>query len=141
MRYFIRLPRNFVVLHNDVHIFDLTQLIDGVTDAVSAALGTLQDLRGDGDYNDFVDMSYDIAKYHHEKWDGSGYPEGIAGDAIPLPAQIVGLVSTYCALTENRSYRKAFSKEEALEFMEVAAGVDFNADIFNIYKKIARQLR
>lgn len=101
----------------------------------------LSDVRGEGDYNDFVDMSYNIALYHHEKWDGSGYPEGIAGEEIPLPAQIVALVSTYCALTENRSFRKAFSKEEALELMELVAGVDFNADIFNIYKKIARQLR
>lgn len=101
----------------------------------------LGDLKQDGDYNDFVDMSYDIALYHHEKWDGTGYPEGVSGDNIPLPAQIVGLVSTYCALTENRSFRKAFTKEEALELMELVAGVDFNADIFNIYKKIARQLQ
>lgn len=101
----------------------------------------LADVRGDGDYNDFVDMSYNIALYHHEKWDGTGYPEGIAGNDIPLPAQVVALVSTYCALTENRSFRKAFSKEEALELMELVAGVDFNADIFNIYKRISRQLR
>lgn len=101
----------------------------------------LSDVRGEGDYNDFVDMSYNIALYHHEKWDGSGYPNGISGEEIPLPAQVVALVSTYCALTENRSFRKAFTKEEALDLMEVAAGVDFNADIFNIYKKIARQLR
>lgn len=100
----------------------------------------LNDIRGDGDYNDFVDMSYNIALYHHEKWDGSGYPEGKAGNDIPLPAQMVALVSTYCALTENRSFRKAFSKEEALEIMELVAGVDFNADIFNIYKRISRQL-
>lgn len=108
-----------------------------------AAIGAqiLADVRGEGDYNDFVDMSYNIAMYHHEKWDGSGYPKGISGEEIPLPAQIVALVSIYCALTENRSFRKAFSKEEALELMELAAGVDFNADIFNIYKRIARQLR
>ncbi len=101
----------------------------------------LEDVRGEGDYNDFVDMSYHIALYHHEKWDGTGYPMGISGNDIPLPAQIVGLVSIYCALTENRSFRKAFSKEEALDLMEMVAGVDFNADIFNIYKRIARQLR
>lgn len=100
----------------------------------------LQDIKGDGDYNDFVDMSYDIALYHHEKWDGSGYPNGIAGNDIPLAAQIVALVSIYCALTEDRSFRKAFSREEALAFMEPVAGVDFNADLFNIYKRIARQL-
>ena len=100
----------------------------------------LSDVREEGDYNDFVDMSYNIALYHHEKWDGSGYPEGLAGDDIPLAAQIVGLVSEYCALTENRSFRKAYTREEALDMMEVISGVDFNADIFHIYKKIARQL-
>lgn len=101
----------------------------------------LGDLRGEGDYNDFVDMSYNIALYHHEKWDGTGYPEALSGDEIPLPAQIVGLVSTYCALTENRSFRKAFTKEEAMDIMELVAGVDFNADIFNIFRRIVRQLR
>ncbi len=101
----------------------------------------LSDIRQDGgDYNDFVDMSYDVALFHHEKWDGTGYPQAIAGDEIPLSAQIVGMVSTYCALTADRSFRKAFSREEALEHMELVAGVDFNAEIFNIFKKIARQL-
>ena len=100
----------------------------------------LEDIRGEGDYNDFVDMSYSIALYHHEKWNGAGYPTGISGDEIPLSAQIVALVATYCALTEDRSFRKAFSREEALEIMELVAGVDFNADIFNIFKKISRQV-
>ncbi len=101
----------------------------------------LSDIRQDGgDYNDFVDMSYDVALFHHEKWDGTGYPQAIAGDEIPLSAQIVGMVTTYCALTADRSFRKAFSREEALEHMELVAGVDFNAEIFNIFKKIARQL-
>lgn len=129
--------------------FDILQKKDKLTKEEAEIVKThttigaqiLSDVRRDGDYNDFVDMSYNVALYHHEKWDGSGYPEGISGDEIPLPAQIVSLVSIYCALTENRSFRKAFSKEEALAHMELAAGIDFNADIFNIYKKIARQLR
>ncbi len=102
----------------------------------------LADIRGEGgDYNDFVDMSYDIALFHHEKWDGSGYPAGKSGTEIPLSAQIVSLVSTYCALTENRSFRLAFSKEEALEIMENSVGTDYNADLYDIYRRIARQLR
>ncbi len=128
---------------------DILQKRGGLTEEELATVKThttigaqiLADVRGNGDYNDFVDMSYKVALYHHEKWDGSGYPEGISGDGIPLPAQIVGLVSTYCAMTENRSFRKAFSKEEALEVMESSAGIDYNADMFKIYKRIARQLR
>ena len=107
------------------------------------AIGTqiMEDIKGDGDYNDFVDMSCDITKYHHEKWDGSGYPYGISGNEIPLPAQVVSMISYYNALTENRSYRDAYSKEEAIQMLEEESGVAFNPEIFAICKKIARQLR
>jgi len=101
----------------------------------------MDDIKSDGDYNDFVDMSCDITKYHHEKWDGTGYPNGISGNEIPLPAQIVSLISYYNALTENRSYRDAYSKEEAIAMLEEESGKAFNPEIMVICKKIARQLR
>ena len=53
--------------------------------------------------------SLDIAKYHHERWDGKGYPEGLQGDEIPLWSQIVGIVDVYDALVSPRVYKKAFS--------------------------------
>ncbi len=93
-----------------------------------------------GDYNDFIQMSIDIANYHHENWDGSGYPCGISGDEIPLPAQIVSVMSEFCALTERREYRDAYTKEEALLVMQEEVGVKFNETLFDICKKIARQL-
>lgn len=95
----------------------------------------------DEDYNDFIQMSMDIAHYHHENWDGSGYPCGISGDEIPLSAQVVSLMSEFCALTEERGYREAYEREEAISIMEKEAGVKFDADLFNICKKIFRQLR
>lgn len=101
----------------------------------------LKDIRTHGDYNDFVQMSIDIANYHHEKWDGTGYPCGLKGDEIPLSAQIVSMISTYCALTEKRLYRDAYTREEALEIMEKSSGQTFNSDIFDICKKISRQFR
>jgi putative two-component system response regulator len=101
----------------------------------------MEDIKADGDYNDFVDMSCDITKFHHERWDGTGYPQGLRGNAIPLPAQVVSLVSYYNALTEDRSYRKAFSKEEAVQMLEEESGKAFNPEIFTICKKIARQLK
>ena len=100
----------------------------------------LEDIRGMGDYNDFLQLSIEIARYHHESWDGSGYPCGIKGDAIPLAAQIVSVVSAYCAMTENRVYRDPYHIEEALEMMEVDAGTKFNPRIFEILRKIYRQL-
>ena len=101
----------------------------------------LDDIKSDGDYNDFLEMSRDITLYHHEQWDGSGYPNGISGDAIPLSAQIVSLVSQYCATTENRAYRGPYEKEAAITMIQEDAGMKFNPDIVKIYKKIARQLR
>lgn len=114
---------------------------DTVARHTSIGAQILEDIKGEDDYNDFIELSYDIALYHHEKWDGTGYPYGKSGNDIPLPAQIVSLISAYCALTENRSFRDAFEKEEALKIIESEVGVEFNPDIYNICKKIARQLR
>lgn len=95
----------------------------------------------DEDYNDFIQMSIEIANYHHENWDGSGYPCGLKGDDIPLSAQVVSLMSEFCALTGVRGYREAYSREEAVGIMEKEVGVKFDADLFGICKKIYRQLR
>lgn len=100
----------------------------------------LRDIEAAGDYNDFIKMSIDIANYHHENWDGSGYPSGIKGNEIPISAQIVAVVSEYCALTENRVYRQIYDKEEAFSIMEKDVSTKFNPDIFHILKKIYRQL-
>lgn len=100
----------------------------------------LRDIRDAGDDNAFIQMSIDIANYHHENWDGSGYPTGKKGEEIPLPAQILAIVSAYCALTEGRAYRQAYSGEEAIEMMESDVGKKFNSDIFQIMKKIFWQL-
>ena len=101
----------------------------------------LKDIKGSDDYNDFIDMSYDVALYHHEKWNGTGYPTQKSGNDIPLPAQVVALMSAFCALTETRAYRNAYSKDEALTIIQEEAGDAYNPDIVNICRKIARQLR
>ena len=107
-----------------------------------AAVGAriLQDVKDTGDYNDFLQMSVDIAHYHHENWDGSGYPCGKKGEEIPLSAQIVSVVSAYCAMTENRVYRDSYHIEKALSMMEEDAGTKFNPGIFQILRMIYRQL-
>ncbi len=101
----------------------------------------LGDMKVSNDYNDFMQISMDITHYHHENWDGSGYPEGKQGNEIPLAAQIVAMSSMFCALTEERSFRRSYDKEEALEIMRQEAQQKFNPDIFNIFCKVARQLR
>lgn len=101
----------------------------------------LNDICSERDYNDFIKMSIDIAKCHHEHWDGSGYPNGIKGEEIPISAQIVSVIASYCSLTEDRMYRRAFDKEDAIEIMENASGRDYSEEIFDICKKIYRQFR
>lgn len=101
----------------------------------------LKDLNIANDYNDFMQISMDITHCHHENWDGSGYPEGKKKDEIPLAAQIVAMSGMYSALTDDRSFRKSYSRDEAIEIMRGEADKKFNPDIFNIFCKVARQLR
>ena len=96
----------------------------------------LQDLHVTTDYNDFIKMSIDIAHYHHENWDGSGYPDGLSKDEIPLMAQIAAVVEIFCTLTED----EGCSKDAALKQMKQNAGTKINPDIFEICCMISRQL-
>lgn len=97
----------------------------------------LSNLSGSDDYNDFISISGDIARCHHENWDGSGYPEGLKGNDIPLAAQIVAMMDRYCGLTDKEQN----GREEALAIMQSERGIKFNPDIFDICCKISRQLR
>src|SRR5205085_386431 len=65
-------------------------------------------------------------KYHHEKWDGSGYPEGLKGEEIPLQARILAVADVYDALTSTRSYRNAWSHERALAVIKKDIGSHFD---------------
>jgi len=101
----------------------------------------LRDVAEAGNNNNFIQMAIEIANYHHENWDGSGYPNGLKEHEIPLSAQIVGVVGSFCALTEDRTYRDAYSEKSAWDIMEQDAKVKYNPELFIILKKIARQLR
>ena len=101
----------------------------------------LRDVAEAGNNNNFIQMAIEIANYHHENWDGSGYPNGLKEQEIPLAAQIVGVVGSFCALTEDRTYRDAYSEQIAWDIMEQDAKIKYNPEIFRILRKIARQLR
>ena len=68
-------------------------------------------------------------KYHHEKWNGKGYPEGLAGENIPFAARVIAIADTYDAMTSTRSYRKALSHEVAIEEIEKCAGTQFDPNL------------
>jgi putative nucleotidyltransferase with HDIG domain len=69
-----------------------------------------------------------IVRHHHERWDGTGYPDGLAGRAIPLGARIVAVCDAYRAMSENRPYRQALSAEDARRELERGSGNQFDAD-------------
>lgn len=72
------------------------------------------------------------AFYHHERWDGKGYPVKLKGDKIPLVARIISVCDVYDALTSDRPYRKAFTMEEAVSMMKNSNG-QFDQEIFKIF--------
>ncbi|HEB74670.1 MAG TPA: HD domain-containing protein, partial [Candidatus Desulfofervidus auxilii] len=74
--------------------------------------------------------------YHHERWDGKGYPKGLKGEEIPLLARIVTIVDAYSAMLCDRPYRKAMSKQEALEEIKKGAGGQFDPRLVELFLKI-----
>lgn len=129
----IGVPRELLRAKTELSVED-TALVQSHT-SVGAKL--LSDLYGSSDYNDFINISVEIIRCHHERWDGSGYPEGLREKEIPLAAQIVAVAMRYCELTADGS----MDRESALAVMREESGVKFNPDIFEICCKISRQLR
>ena len=83
----------------------------------------------------FVEIASDIAAYHHEKWDGSGYPEGLKEYEIPLCARIVAVADIYDALVAKRQYKEGMSSDEALAIMKKDRGIAFEPVLFDIFEE------
>jgi len=86
--------------------------------------------------NDLLKIGIEVARYHHEKWDGTGYPEGLAGDMIPLSARIMGLVDAYDAIRSTRVYKQSFSHEEACEKIYMDSGKHFDPQLVEIFRTL-----
>jgi HD-GYP domain-containing protein (c-di-GMP phosphodiesterase class II) len=90
----------------------------------------------------FNEVALTIVRYHHERYDGNGYPTGIAGDSIPRSAQLAAICDVYSALTTERPYRKASSPMVALRMMrEEADSGFFNSDLFNRFEEIIAAMK
>lgn len=81
-----------------------------------------------------------IIHAHQEKYDGSGYPLGLKGKEIPLPARVVTVVDAFCAMTEDRVYRPARSIEEAIEELEACSGKDFDPEVVKAFIKVFKEM-
>lgn len=88
--------------------------------------------------NQFIQIGIEIAECHHEKWDGSGYPHGLKGEAIPLSARIMALGDVYDALTSKRCYKEAFDHDRSVGIITGGSGKHFDPDIVAAF--IERQL-
>lgn len=84
----------------------------------------------------FLRPALEIPRYHHEKWDGTGYPSGLKGDLIPLAARIFAIVDVWDALTSNRVYRPAWNPAQALEYIKGEQGKHFDPEIVAPFVKL-----
>lgn len=89
----------------------------------------LKDVEG----NIFLSLGINISKYHHERWDGNGYLEGLEKYQIPLEARIVALVDVYDALISERPYKRPFSKENSVSLIMEGVGIQFDPEISSLF--------
>jgi len=120
----------------------------GIRDDILTKQGELDDMEWE-EMKRHPEIGYRIAKTspdlapiaegilcHHEWWDGSGYPQGIRGESIPLISRIVAVVDAYDAMTNDRPYRKALNHETAIKRIKQNAGTQFDPNIVKIFTEI-----
>lgn len=89
---------------------------------------------------DFVQIAKNVAYYHHEKWNGQGYPKGISGENIPVEARIMALADVFDALVSKRCYKEAYSFEKAYEIIEESLGTHFDPELGKIFLTCKKEL-
>lgn len=97
---------------------------------------TLQSVHDQYPQNSFIKMGIQIARSHHEKWDGTGYPDGLIGNAIPLSAQIMALADVYDALRSKRCYKEAFAHKQSRDIIIEGRGKHFAPAIVDAFVKL-----
>ncbi|MEI8373099.1 MAG: HD domain-containing phosphohydrolase [Planctomycetota bacterium] len=95
----------------------------------------------EGSESEILQMAHEIAMWHHERWDGTGYPQGLVGLATPESARILALVDVYDALTHHRVYHEALPEDQALEIMEQGCGRHFDPFLFSIFLSLLPEFR
>jgi putative two-component system response regulator len=91
--------------------------------------------------NTFLHLAREIAWSHHEKWDGTGYPQGLSGDAIPIPGRLMAVVDVYDALVSKRVYKPAFPHTTAVSMIRESSGNHFDPDVVDAFFDAADQIR
>ena len=87
----------------------------------------------------YLSLALDIPRCHHEKWDGSGYPRGLAGEEIPLAARLFAVVDVWDALTNNRPYRKRWPQKKTLDYIRGQSGKHFDPRVVEVFLRLMRE--
>jgi len=91
--------------------------------------------------NNFIKMGIELTQSHHEKWNGTGYPDGLSGEDIPLSARIMAIADVYDALTSERPYKKAFSHEKSFGIIKEGEGTQFDPKIVKVFMQIESEIK
>ena len=91
--------------------------------------------------SEFLAIAEEMALFHHERWDGKGYPSGKAGTEIPLCARIMSIVDVYDALTSERPYKKPFSHEKSMAIIVEGRGTQFDPVLVDKFVKFSDQMK
>lgn len=89
----------------------------------------------------FLGTAVEVIRCHHERWDGRGYPDGLAGEGIPLAARIFSVCDTFDAMTSDRPYRRALPFDHAVEEIERCGGTQFDPDVVDAFVEMCAELR
>jgi HD-GYP domain-containing protein (c-di-GMP phosphodiesterase class II) len=87
----------------------------------------------------YLPLVVPIVRHHHERFDGSGYPDGLAGEAIPLEARILAVADAFGAMTDDRAYRKALPLPDAIAELETGAGSQFDPQVVEAFLRVFRR--
>ena len=90
---------------------------------------------------DFRKIAYEVARYHHERYNGKGYPEGLAGEEIPLHARIMAIADVFDAVSQKRCYRDAMPLEESFAIIERGIGTDFDPNLARLFLDAKEEVR
>lgn len=100
----------------------------------------IEETFGKHDSPEFRKMAYEVALYHHEKWNGKGYPMGLKEDEIPLSARIMSIADVFDAVSQKRCYRDAMPLEDCFEIIQKGKGWDFDPLLVDIFLSIRPQV-
>ena len=93
----------------------------------------IQEIYKDMDDKEFLNIAYDVTRYHHEKWNGNGYPEGLVGKEIPFSARIMAIADVFDAISAKRCYRDAMPLEKCFAIIKEGKGVDFDPVLTDLF--------